>query len=173
MAILLITKDIVAAKLQVAIGYDSREFETFINEAQEFDFKPKVQEDFYFDLLSKKDEPAWKKLIDGGEYPFNGRTYSFQGISTVLSYFCYARFKMSSGEVSTSHGFVVKTTPNSTPITDDNKKNAWYKKREEANLMMIDVVKFIERNIADYPSWNDSNSCMPSYKYASKTKVIQ
>lgn len=173
MAILLITKDIVATKLQVAIGYDSKEFETFINEAQEFDFKPLVEEDFYFDLLAKKDEEIWKKLIDGGSYVFNSRTYTFQGIATVLSYFSYARFVMNSSSVSTSHGMVVKTTPNSIPLSLEERKNVWYKKREEANLMMIDVVKFIERNIADFPSWNSSQSCKPHYNYALKTKVIQ
>lgn len=173
MAILLINKDIVASKLQVAIGYDSTEFETFINEAQEFDFKPLVEEDFYFDLLAKKDETAWKKLIDGGTYPYNDRTYSFQGISTVLSYFSFARFKMDSSGVSTSHGFVVKTTPNSTPLVLEERKNAWYKKREEANLMMVDVVKYIERNIADFPSWNSSKSCNSGYKSAPKTRIIQ
>lgn len=173
MAVLLITKDIVASKLQVAIGYDSKEFETFINEAQDFDFKPLVEEDFYFDLMAKKDDEKWKKLIDGGDYLFNNRTYHFQGVATVLSYFSYARFVMSSSAVSTSHGMVVKTTPNSIPLSLEERKNSWYKKREEANLMMIDVVKYIERNIADFPSWNSSQSCKPSYKYASKTKVIQ
>ena len=173
MAILLINKDIVAAKLQVAIGYDPTEFQTFINEAQEFDLKPLVEEDFYFDLLAKKDDEPYKALIDGGSYTYNGRSYSFQGLATVISYFSYARFVMNSSAISTSHGMVVKTTPNSTPLVLEERKNFWYKKREEANLMMIDVVKYIERNIADFPSWNNSQSCKPDYKYASKTKVIQ
>lgn len=173
MATFLITKDIVATKLQVAIGYDSEEYNTFINEAQEFDFKPLVEEDFYFDLLAKKDDEPWKKLIEGGTYPYNGRIYSFQGIATVLSYFSFARFKIDSSGVSTSHGFVVKTTQNSTPLVLEERKNSWYKKREEANLMMIDVVKFIERNISDYPSWNESKGCTSKNNYAPKTRVIQ
>jgi hypothetical protein len=171
--ILLIDKTIVATKLQVAIGYGDHEFKTFINEAQEFDFKPLVQEDFYFDLLDKKADVAWKKLIDGGSYEHNGRTYSFQGIATVLSYFSYSRFVMNSSAVSTTHGMVVKTTPNSTPLILEERKNLWYKKREEANLMMVDVVKFIERNSTDYPSWNESKSCVSKSNYAPKTRVIQ
>jgi hypothetical protein len=173
MPILLIDKTKVAEKLQVAIGYDSNEFNTFINEAQEFDFKPLVQEDFYFDLLAKKNDEAWKKLIDGGSYDHNGRTYHFQGIATVLSYFSYARFVMDSSAISTSHGLVVKTTPNSTPLALEERKNKWYKKREEANAMMVDVVKFIERNIADYPSWNASQNCNSNQSKSFKTKVIQ
>ncbi len=171
--ILLINKAKVAAKLQVAIGYSDTEFNTFINEAQEFDFKPLVEEDFYFDILAKKEVAAWKKIIDGGSYVYKDRTYQFQGLETVLSYFAYARFVMSSGAVSTSHGMVVKTTPHSTPLVLDERKNTWYKKREEANAMMIDVVKFIERNIADYPSWNSSTSCSPYTIKSSTTNIIQ
>ena len=173
MPILLIDKARVAAKLQVAIGYSDSEFNTFINEAQEFDFKQLVQEDFYFDLLAKKADVAYARLIEGGNYDYNNRTYYFQGIATVLSYFAYARFVMNSSAVSTSHGMVVKTTPNSTPLVLEERKNLWYKKREEANAMMVDVVKFIERNIADYPSWNEAKSCVSKSNYAPKTRVIQ
>lgn len=173
MPILLIDKTKVATKLQVAIGYSDSEFNTFINEAQEFDFKQLVQEDFYFDLLAKKADVAYARLIEGGNYDYNNRTYYFQGIATVLSYFAYARFVMNSSAVSTSHGMVVKTTPNSTPLVLEERKNLWYKKREEANAMMVDVVKFIERNIADYPSWNEAKSCVSKSNYAPKTRVIQ
>jgi hypothetical protein len=173
MPILLIDKSKVAAKLQVAIGYSDSEFNTFINEAQEFDFKPLVQEDFYFDLLAKKAEDSYKKLIEGGNYDYNNRSYHFQGIETVLAYFSYARFVMNSSGVSTSHGMVVKTTPNSIPLSLEERKNTWYKKRQEANAMMVDVVKFIERNIADYPSWNEAKNCTSKSNYGPKTKVIQ
>lgn len=172
---LLITKSVVANKLQVAIGYSDKEFETFINEAQEFDFKKLVCEDFYFDLLEKRNESAYQKLIDGGSYEFNGRTYRFQGIASVLSYFAYARFFLNAPMVSTSHGMVIKTTPNSEPVSLEDRRNVYYKKREEANTLMVDVVKFIERKISDYPSWNNGNtscggkSCVSGFK----TKVIQ
>lgn len=170
---LLITKTIVSQKLQTAIGYDSLDFNTYINEAQEFDFKPIVSEDFYFDLLSKKDVAVWKKIIDGGEYTHNERVYSFQGIATVLSYFAYARFVMSSNAVSTTHGFVIKKIQNSEPLSLEERRNFYYKKQQEANLMFEDVKKFIERNINDYPSWNKS-SCESPHNYGpTKTKVIQ
>lgn len=171
--ILLITKAVVAAKLQTAIGYNDTEFNTFINEAQEFDLKPLVQENFYFDLLAKRAEAKWKKLIDGGTYEFEGREFNFQGLATVLSYFTYARFVMNSNAVSSSHGFVIKTTPNSIPLPLEERRNFYYKRREEANSMLADVKKFIERNISDYPSWNDQASCAGQTSGPSKTKVIQ
>ncbi|WP_310381845.1 hypothetical protein [Flavobacterium sp.] len=173
MPILLINKAKVAEKLQVAIGYSDMEFNAFINEAQEFDFKPLVQEDFYFDLLAKKADAPYVELIDGGNYDYKGRTYNFQGIATVLSYFAFARFKLNSSAVSTSHGFVVKTTPNSEPLSLAERKNDYYEKQRQANLMMEDVVKFIQRNITDYPSWNASQNCNSVTSNGFKTKVIQ
>lgn len=173
MPILLINKAKVAEKLQVAIGYSDKEFESFINEAQEFDFKPLVEEDFYFDLLAKKTDAAYVKLIDGGTYNYNDRAYNFQGIATVLSYFAFARFKLNSSAVSTSHGFVTKTTPNSEPLSLAERKNDYYEKQRQANLMMEDVVKFIQRNITDYPSWNASKNCNSKSNNGFKTKIIQ
>lgn len=173
MPILLINKAKVAEKLQVAIGYSDTEFNAFINEAQEFDFKPLVQEDFYFDLLAKKEQPEYVKLIDGRTYIYNGRAYNFQGIATVLSYFAFARFKLNSSAVSTSHGFVIKTTPNSEPLSLAERKNDYYEKQRQANLMMEDVVKFIERNIANYPSWNASSNCSSASNKGFNSKVIQ
>lgn len=171
--ILLIDKNQVSQKLQVAIGYDLREYNTYINEAQEFDFKPLVSEDFYFELLANRNLPIWKKLIDGGNYDYNGRTYNFQGIGTVLAYFSYARFVMSCSAVSTSHGMVIKTTPNSQPLNLDERKNFYYKKKAEANTLLEDCVKFIERNITDYSVWNsDKVKCGIRERFATKTRVI-
>lgn len=170
---LLITKTIAAAKLQIAIGMADSEFNTFINEAQEFDFKPLVEENFYVDLLKNRADVPWKKLIDGGEYTYEDRTFYFQGIATVISYFAYARCVMSSNVVSTTHGFVQKNNPSSTPLSLEERRNYYYKKREEANLMLVDCVKFIERNITDYSSWNENTGCTSAVGGPGATSVIQ
>jgi hypothetical protein len=172
MATRLINKAIVSSLLQVAIGIEEVEFNKYIDEAQQFDFKAIVKEEFYFELLSKKDETAWKKLIDGGTYEYNGISIEFKGFADVLAYFTYARFFLSSPAVSTSHGIVQKTNPHSEPVPLEERRNVYYKKREEANTLMADVVKFIERNISDYPSWNGA-SCTPSKSSGFSTKVIQ
>ena len=101
-----------------------------------------------------------------------GRTYYHQGIATVLAYYSYSRFVMSSGAVSTSFGMVTKTSPNSTPLSLEERKNFYYKKNSEAGYMFGDVKKFIERNISDYPSWDIGlKNCSPRV-FEGKTKVI-
>ena len=173
--VLLINKDKVAAVLQVAIGYNASEFNVFIREAQDFDFKPLVCEEFYYDLIENREDDVWKKIIEGGDYQYNTRTYSFRGLEDVLSYFTYARFILKSNNVSTSHGFVTKKSPHSEPLSLDEKRNHYYKYKSEANLILEDVKKFIERNISDYPSWNSCNdNCSGSSRTGGfKTHVIK
>lgn len=173
MATLLTNKTEVSELLQIAIGVEDKDFDKYIEEAQKFDFKKLVREDFYFDLLANKDEEDWKKIIDGGEYDFNNRTYEFAGASAVIGYFAYARFYLNSSAVSTSFGIVVKNNPQSTPLSLEERKNVHYKKKEEANELMKEVVSFIERNIEKYPSWNENSSCNNSKRSGFNTRVIQ
>lgn len=147
---LLITKAIVEKYLQVAIGFSETEFERFIREAQEFDLKPLMCEDFYFDMLSKKDLEPYTKIIAGQSYTYEGKTYYHEGLEAVLSYFAYARFVLKSAVVSTSHGVVTKTTPNSQPLSHSEKKDIYHTSRQDANKVFDSVAKYMERNDIEY-----------------------
>ena len=173
--VLLINKQDVANELQVAIGYDSKEFDTFIRDAQDLYLKPLLCEDFYYELMQKKDDPDWKKIIDGGDYIYNSKSYSFRGIGSVLSHFTYAEFFRFSNNVSTSHGFVNKTTPHSTPVGDDEKNNMFYKYQEKAYRIFEDFKRFVDRNIDTYQSWNSCHEdCGQTRRNTGfKTKVIK
>lgn len=171
---LLISKEKVAALLQVAIGYDVTNFNSFIDQAQEFDLKPLVCEDFFYDLLAKKADEPYKKLIEGGTYDHNGRQYEFKGIEGVLAYFSYARYFLESPAVATSHGIVTRTTPNSTPVELQERRNTYYKKREQAMSLWQDVNNYINRHSTDFPSWICTTGCgTEKPRGGFNTKVIQ
>jgi len=155
---LLTNKAGVAATLQIAIGYDANEFDAFIREAQDFDLKQALPEKFYFDMLKNSTEANYVKLLNGGEYEFEDIDMTFRGIVKAIDYFSYARFVLNSSSVSTSHGFVVKTTPNSTPLALEERKNIYYKKITEGNIILQEAILFVERTIQDYPNFRD-NSC--------------
>lgn len=151
---LLINKQKVADVLQVAIGYNTDQFDVFIREAQDFDLKPLLCEDFYYDLVAGRLTTPYLELIDGGNYTYNSRTYFFRGLADVLAYFTYARFILKSNYVSTSHGFTTKTTPYSDPMLLDEKRNMYYKYQKEANTLFADLKIYVERNLSTYASWN-------------------
>lgn len=168
--ILLTNKAKVSLLLSVAIGVDESEFNKYIEEAQKFDLKPLVCEDFFYDLLNNKDTEPWKALVDGGNYEHETRTYFHDGIAGVVAYFAYARFFLNSNNVSTSFGIVQKSNPNSNPTELAERKNTYYDKRTNANELFTDVKRFIERKKADYPSWecggcgsSESNSSFNTY----------
>lgn len=169
---LLINKAKVSALLQVAIGIEDADFNKFIEEAQKFDFKPLVCEEFFFDILKNKAEEPYLKLINGGSYEYNDKDYEFDGIAGVLAYFTYARFYLNSPTVSTSHGIVEKTTPYSKPVDLEERRNTYYKKQKEANVLMADVVKYIDRNIEFFPSFNCNSLCGSSKQNKSFTTTV-
>lgn len=171
---LLITKSNVSEVLQVAIGYNTDQFNVFIREAQDFDFKPKVCEEFYHDLVQGRAEEPFLKLISGGTYTYNDREYSFRGLADVLSYFTYARFILKCNYVSTTHGFTIKKTSHSEPMELAEKRSMYYKYQKDANVIYEDVVKFIERTQDSFPTWDYCNdNCKPRTTTGFKTRVIQ
>ncbi len=153
---LLITKSKAAEYVQVAIGCSDKEFERFIREAQEFDLKDLLCEDFYYDLLKKSTEDPYLNILPGKEYEHDGKTYYHEGLEAVLAYFSYARFILKGNVVSTSHGFVVKKTPNSEPISQNEKKDLYYSHRQDANKLFENVAKYMDRKEINY---KDCHGC--------------
>ncbi len=133
---LLITKSKAAEYVQVAIGCSDKEFERFIREAQEFDLKDLLCEDFYYDLLKKSTEDPYLNILPGKEYEHDGKTYYHEGLEAVLAYFSYARFILKGNVVSTSHGFVVK--------------------KQDANKLFENVAKYMDRKEINY---KDCHGC--------------
>lgn len=156
---LLITKEIVADHLQVAIGAEEKEFNNFIREAQDFDLKMLIRPEFFSDLIANKDDPEYMVLLRGGSYTHELKPYHFRGLEAVLSYFTYARYFLSSPHVATSHGIVYKKNPNSEPVPLEERRNVYYKKREEANILLQDAFTYIGRNSLTFPSFTSGQNC--------------
>jgi hypothetical protein len=158
--------------MEVAIGGLGDDFNKYIDEAQKFDIKPVLCDEFYFDMMKNAEDENYQKLINGCEYEFNGFTYAHEGVGNVIAYYAYARYFMTSPLVPTSHGVVMKTTPYSEPITLEERKNVYYKKREEASALMGDVIKFICRNRDLYPIWHRYNELNEKRRGSFSTRVI-
>ena len=169
---MLTTRARVSELLQVAIGMSDRDFNRYLREAQEFDLKELITDEFYHDLINNASVTKYKKLIDGGTYNFEDRDYTFSGIDKALAYFSYGRMMMFANVVSTSHGIVVKKTSDSTPLAIEERKNFYYSHKKNGNRIFEEVKKYIERFEADYPSWN-LEACKKKENYSLKTSVIQ
>ncbi len=163
---LLINKSDVEKYFQVAIGRSTDEFEKFIREAQMFDLKAIIPEKFYYDLLINQHE----EILNGKSYEYDGAVYKFEGVKSVLAHFTYGLYLLKSNTTDTSFGFVQKKTNNSDPVEYKERKDWYYKHREQANLLWEDVKKYLNRFPDQYPIWKECS--FPSSK-SFKTRIIQ
>jgi hypothetical protein len=94
----------------------------FIQEAQEFDLRPFMGDEFYLKLVEEFKntfpDSNYENLYQGSTWTKNGKTYENPGLRSVLVYWSYARYLNKANTNSTAFGMVTKTNPDSTPITD-------------------------------------------------------
>ena len=164
---LLINKNLIASYLQVAIGVSDSEVNTFIRETQEIDFREKVCEDFYHDVLSNRTAPGYQLLFKGGEYAYDGKTYYNPGLNKILAYWAYARLIERSNKVSTTHGVVRKTSPASEPLTQSELDRSARLYRHDADMYWQDFKKYMDRNDETFTNWEGEK------RSSFKTSVIK
>lgn len=154
---LLTTKDRVSELLQLAIGYSEKQFNVYIREAQDFDLKELLCDSYYYSLLVAPTSDANEKVLKPLKYTYDTDKVSYhKGLELVIAYFAYARFALRSSTVSTSHGFVTKETPHSSPIDFSEKKDLYRENRQKANMVFSEVALYMERENIDY---NGCGSC--------------
>lgn len=166
----LINIDVVRKYVQVAIGVNTEEFNKLIKEAQEFDFKPLVCEEFYYDLIANKSNTDYKVLLYGGKYTYEEIEREFSGIAKCLSYFTYARYIEKGNTQSTSFGLVSKSSPSSVLIELNEKKALVKNHLRDANILFDEFKIFMDRNKESFDTWKCENTCTPERRI--KTSVL-
>ena len=167
---LLLTKTDVEKYFQVAIGRSEKDFEKFLQQAQMFDLRNLLPEKFYYDLIKNKDQANYQELINGGEYTYDDYTYNHEGIKGVLAHFTYGTYLFKGGITDTSFGPVIKQAQHSDPVDFKERKDWYYKHREQANILFEDVKNYLSRNKEQFPIWEE---CTTVKRRSFKTKVIQ
>jgi len=156
-----VTKDDLDGYKHVAdsVGNDDK-WPQFVSEAQLFDVKPwlgdellnEISQQFSGSPSAVSDENL--KLLNGGTYTYNSKTYMFQGLKASIIYYAFARFTNRTPYNYTAAGIVSKQSDFSDPVSD----KVIQRLETEANLMgeavRDEVVLFLNRNSEDYPLWN-------------------
>ncbi len=153
---LLIDKETVSKYLNVAIGCSDKDFNRYIEEAQEFDLRPLVCEDFFNSLLINHAAPAWQELLEESNYEHLGENYQHSGLKKVLSYFAYSRYILKHNITDSSHNFVIKKTPHGEPLSLEERRNFYYSYRADANTLFDNVKTFLDRKQKVYGNYSRS-----------------
>lgn len=168
---LLINKKDCNAHLGVSFHRNNDDFERFVRQAQIFDLKPLMCEDFFADLTSTTPKRNYETLLNGGSYTHKGRNYHFEGLKAVISYFSFARYLLLGHQTDTPFGVKEKNYSDGLQISNTERRDTKTMYVQNAHILWEDCQKYIERNPADFPEWDACNSgCSPNETKTKKFK---
>jgi hypothetical protein len=96
-----------------------------------------------------------QKLLDGGIYVYQGKTYYFQGLRNCIAYFAFARFTNRTAFNYTAAGIVLKDSDLSTPVSDKVIQRLETEARLTAEAIKCEIITYLNRNYTLYPLWAD------------------
>ena len=158
--VLLIEADDIRKFRNVASGVnEEKEIHSFILEAQELDIKPVLGNALYTNLLSNRTSTIYKALLDGGEYTYEAKVYSFMGLKTVIAYFTHSRYILNRNVQDTPFGAMVKGENEYGKATADKEiQRISIQSANSGQSFLDDVMVFLERNKTTYPLY-ESGDC--------------
>jgi len=133
-----------------------------INEAQEFDLRPLLGDEFYMDLLedfsASPSLETYSDLFNGVTYTYENETYQHDGIKAMLCYYAYARYLNTSNTNSTAFGMVQKLTDDSEPISEKTVSRLVSQALNGAKIYENRVLDYLRRKSAEYPLYKCDKS---------------
>lgn len=144
----------------------------FILEAQEFDIRSILGDEFYLAILADLPTLAnYGDLVNGVQYTYDGKLYETKGIKACLIYYSYARYLANANQTSTPSGMVSKTNDYSDPISEKTLARLIQQARSGAIHFQEQFIDYLNRNESNYPLWK--NKCTKKLNKASiKIKSI-
>lgn len=149
-----------------------KELTPHILEAQDFDLRPLLGDNFFLDFLEDFEaSPSlseYSDLWNGCTYTFQGEKFRHEGLKTILAYHSYARYTSEAGIQSTATGFVQKTNQYSDPVNDKAISRKIAQARSAAQICEGRTIDYICRNKTLYPLYKGNKQ---PQKYSSGMKI--
>lgn len=154
----LITRSDIAVFTQISDTVYDSVLNQHINLAQFVDVQKLMGVDFYNDLIRNSTDANYISLLDGGDYTYQGITYTNEGLKSVIVHYTYGRYLLLGSQTDTPFGYVEKLTNDSQPVDITQKKTTSKMYQTTAFNYWENVKLFLDRNADDYPLWK--NSCV-------------
>jgi hypothetical protein len=137
----------------------------YITQAQNFDLKPLMGNQFYVDVVNNPASTENVLLLDGGDYVYNNNTYTFTGLKAVIVMFAYARFLQNQNINVTRFGIVFKNNNDVSERVDTKTLQfAVTNAKDQAISYWNECIEFLCNNSTDYPLWGDDAPANPKTK---------
>lgn len=146
-----------------------------ILEAQDFDLRPILGDEFYFALIEDFEASpsleVYADLFNGCTYTFDGKQYTHEGIKAFLIYSTYARYTANSSVIATATGFVHKNNQYSEQVSEKTISRLVEQARSGAQVHLDRITLYLDRNNELYPLWKVN--CKQNKRYVAGAKIRQ
>tara|TARA_R110000787_G_scaffold196468_1_gene307844 strand:- start:875 stop:1396 length:522 start_codon:yes stop_codon:yes gene_type:complete len=168
---LLITRDDFATNNRIisSSNFNTNALNQHISDAQFIDVQKLLGLDFYNEIVRNPTSTANGILLNGGDYIYNGTTYTNVGLKSVITFYSYARYVLFGSQTDTPFGIVQKQGQNSTEIDSGQKKIVSKMNQQTAFVYWENVRLFLDRNKANYSLWSDN--CLTSNRVFRISKI--
>ena len=146
------------------------DIDPIILEAQQFDIKPILGDEQFFDFMANLTATKYVNLFNGQTYTPNGSTnpIRFEGLKMVLKYYVYARLLVADGVKSTNSGFVLKTLENSERISGTQKTQMIAQTRSGAKAYEDDMRCYLSNFSSLFPLYGCGTQKNKGYGFRMK-----
>lgn len=145
----------------ISSSLNSLKFDSEVKEAQEFDLRPFLGDEFYLDLINdfaaSPSLSTYSDLFNGCTYVYSGNTYQHDGIKAMLCYYAYSRYLNNSNTNATAFGTVMKLNDDSEPISEKTLSRLVGQSISGAKVFENRVRDYLTRKSSDYPLWKCSH----------------
>jgi hypothetical protein len=173
----LITINDIRARKSISLNVnEAAQLTPQILEAQDFDLRPFMGDEFYFDLVdditSSPSLQVYNDLWNGCTYTYGSRQYTHEGLKAFLVYATYARYVTNASTIATATGLVGKNNLHSEPVTDKTIARITEQTRSGSQVYLNRVTDFLNRNRNEYPLWR-ATGCERETPYRTGIKIRQ
>lgn len=147
---LITSSEVLELARSMSTNIDKSNIETFIDESEQLDVKPAIGDQMFIKLL---EGISFGRLMNGGRYESNGKSYMFSGLKKALAYYVYARLVKNGNGVQTRFGFVQKDDEYSSKSDLKERIAAYNDAFFIADKYLKECLRYMEANPTVFPEY--------------------
>jgi len=137
---------------------EATEIQSYIAEAQDLDIMPALGNPLFTDLCANRTEENYKLLLEGCEYEYEQKTYSFVGLKAAICYFAHSRYQLNRNVQDTPFGAMVKgDNEYGRAVSDKEIQRVAIQSKTTGQSYLDAAILYLKRNSEDFELFESSD----------------
>lgn len=143
--------EVMSLARSISTNIDEKNVDVFIDESEQLDVKPTIGDQMFIKLL---DGIEYGRLMNGGRYDIDGKSYMFAGLKKALAYYVYARLVKGGNGTQTRFGFMEKNDDFSHRSDLKDRIAAYNDAFAVADKYLKECLRYMQANPTIFPGYN-------------------